>query len=225
MATTKFVTLEGLERFKTLYDAYVGDQTRPLSTKLETLIDQDADKSVRTISAEEVASALASSSADKQTLEEMAKWIEDHPDDAAAMNAELQTIKAILAGIGDTANGEKATVKAYVDEAVANATIDPSQIDLSSKVDKVGTEMTKLAGIAEGATKAEVVAEAFTNATKLATVTINGTPTPINAPAVNVSADHTDGTKLASITVGDAGPVNVFAPFEAVSIQEINDLF
>ena len=95
------------------------------STTLSTLVGSDTNKSVRTIANEELAAQLipASASESLDTLQEIAGWIQDHPSDASAMNASITNLANILAGIGDTTNGEKATVKAYVDDAITALSI------------------------------------------------------------------------------------------------------
>ena len=69
--------------------------------KLTTLIGSDADKSVRTIANEELAAQLIPEGAKESlnTLQEIATWIQDHPDDAAAMNA---AIEALQTKVGDS---------------------------------------------------------------------------------------------------------------------------
>lgn len=59
--------------------------------KVTTLIGSDASKSVRTIANEELAAQLIPQSAKESldTLQEIAAWIQDHPDEAAAINAKL----------------------------------------------------------------------------------------------------------------------------------------
>ncbi len=64
-------------------------------TKVDTLIGSDTDKSVRTIANEELAAQLIPANANEalDTLQEIAAWIQEHPDDAAAMNAAIQALK------------------------------------------------------------------------------------------------------------------------------------
>lgn len=61
--------------------------------KVNTLIGDDSGKSVRAIANEELAAKLIGENAKESlnTLEEIAAWIQDHPDDAAAMNAAIAT--------------------------------------------------------------------------------------------------------------------------------------
>lgn len=79
--------------------------------KITTLIGEDADKSVRTIANEELAKQLIpeNASASLDELQEIAAWIQAHPEDAAAMNAAISALQAKV----DT--GDK-TVTAYVQE-------------------------------------------------------------------------------------------------------------
>ena len=61
--------------------------------KVNTLIGDDSGKSVRAIANEELAAKLIGENAKESldTLEEIAAWIQAHPDDAAAMNAAIAT--------------------------------------------------------------------------------------------------------------------------------------
>lgn len=85
---------------------------------VDVLVGADANKSVRTIANEELAAQLIAENAQASmdTLEEIAAWIQSHPDDAAAMNASIEALEAIVDGIGG--EGEKATVVAYVTDAI-----------------------------------------------------------------------------------------------------------
>ena len=127
-----------------------------------TLVGEDTGKSVRAISAEEVAKVVADADASYDTLKEIADWILNDTTGAAKMANDVARLDAILAGIGG--DGEQATVVAHV-QAMIDAlgigdyakTVDVNAA-LADKVDKVdgsrlmtNAEGTKLAGIAEGA--------------------------------------------------------------------------
>lgn len=60
----------------------------PISGKVTTLIGDDTNKSVRTIANEELVKQLIPESAKESldTLQEIATWIQQHPDDVAEMN-------------------------------------------------------------------------------------------------------------------------------------------
>ena len=98
-----------------------------LSGKIDTLIGNtsgDDAKSVRTISAEEVAKIVANAPASYDTLKEIADWISSHADSASAMNSAIVALqaKAVLGTYvpdGESDPVEYATVKAYVEAYVA----------------------------------------------------------------------------------------------------------
>ena len=86
--------------------------------KVTTLIGSDASKSVRTIANEELAAQLIPENAKESlnTLQEIAQWIQDHPDDASDMQA---AIAALQAKVGDTSVA--AQIKAVTDPIAAKA--------------------------------------------------------------------------------------------------------
>lgn len=89
-------------------------------TLVDTLIGSDSGKSARTIANEELAAQLIPATADEalDTLQEIAAWIQEHPDDAAAMNAAITALQTKLELGTYESGGEQvqyATVKAYVE--------------------------------------------------------------------------------------------------------------
>lgn len=104
-----------------------------IDNKVTTLIDSDINKSVRTIANEELAAQLIPEKAKENldTLQEIAAWIQNHPDDASAMNSAIAAlqVKTELGKYtpeGQSEAVEYATVKAYVEavkkELATNAT-------------------------------------------------------------------------------------------------------
>lgn len=94
----------------------IGDNTTAIngvSGKVDTLVGEDTGKSVRTIANEELAAQLIAEGAKESldTLQEIAAWIQEHPDDASAMNAAIEALQAKV----DT--GDQ-TVSAYVAAAI-----------------------------------------------------------------------------------------------------------
>lgn len=85
--------------------------------KVNTLIGDDSGKSVRAIANEELAAKLIGENAKESldTLEEIAAWIQAHPDDAAAMNAAIAT------------KADKADLEAY--QASNDARVDALEAD------------------------------------------------------------------------------------------------
>lgn len=86
--------------------------------KVATLIGDDAGKSARTIANEELTKQLVPENAKESldTLQEIAAWIQQHPDDASAMNAAIDALKV---KVGDIPEGATATtIVAYIKELV-----------------------------------------------------------------------------------------------------------
>lgn len=86
--------------------------------KVTTLIGSDASKSVRTIANEELAAQLIPENAKESlnTLQEIAQWIQDHPDDVTAIHA---AIAALQTKVGDTSVA--AQIKAVTDPIAAKS--------------------------------------------------------------------------------------------------------
>lgn len=131
-------------------------------TTVATLVGEDTGKSVRAISAEEVAKIVAGADESYNTLKEIADWIMSDTTGATKMANDITRLDAILDGIGG--DGEQATVVAYVEAMIAAlgiadyAKTADVNAELAKKVDKVdgsrlmtNEEGTKLAGIAAGA--------------------------------------------------------------------------
>ena len=89
---------------------------------VSTLIGSDTGKSVRTIANEELAAQLIPESAQESldTLSEIAAWIQDHPDDASAMNAAITALQGVVAGIGGE-DDDYATVVAAIEGKISAA--------------------------------------------------------------------------------------------------------
>lgn len=91
-------------------------------TSVGTLIGSDAGKSARTIANEELAAQLIPESAQESldTLGEIAAWIQEHPGDAATMNAAIAKLQGIVDGIGDE-DDDYATVLAAIEGKISAA--------------------------------------------------------------------------------------------------------
>lgn len=121
-----------------------------IDAKVTTLIGEDSDKSVRTIASEETAKIVAGADASFDTLKEIADWISTHKTDAAAMNSAIITLEGIVDGIGG--EGEKATVVAYVTDAIAALKIGDyaKAADLAALAARVEALKTTVGKTAEG---------------------------------------------------------------------------
>lgn len=89
---------------------------------VDTLIGSDAGKSARTIANEELTKQLIPEDAQESlnTLTEIAAWIQEHPDDASAMNAAIAKLNEIAAGIGGEED-DYATVMAAIEGKITAA--------------------------------------------------------------------------------------------------------
>lgn len=86
--------------------------------KVTTLVGKDTGKSARIIANEELTKQLVPEGAKESlnTLQEIAAWIQNHPDDASAMNVAINALKT---KVGDIPDGATATtVVAYIKELV-----------------------------------------------------------------------------------------------------------
>lgn len=86
--------------------------------KVAALVGEDAGKSARTIANEELTKQLIPEGAKESldTLQEIAAWIQKHPDDASAMNAAISALKTKVGTIPKGATST--TIVAYIKELV-----------------------------------------------------------------------------------------------------------
>lgn len=73
------------EALRTAYEQADAD----MGARIAVIEGEDVGKSMRTVAAAEVAKVVASAPESLNTLEEIAAWIEKHPEDVAAMNAAI----------------------------------------------------------------------------------------------------------------------------------------
>lgn len=106
---SKLITLSNMSRFKTQADlAYAA------KSAVDTLIGADTGKSARTIAAEELASQLIPANAQEalNTLSEIAAWIQEHPEDAAAINEAIAALQAKVDTTGTVSAAISAAISA-----------------------------------------------------------------------------------------------------------------
>lgn len=108
-----------------------------------TLVGSDAGKSARAIANEELAAQLIPESAKDSldTLQEIAAWIQEHPDDASAMNAAIEALQAVTAGIGGEED-DYATVLAAIEGKLAAALATITAGGTNGHLDVNGTDVT-----------------------------------------------------------------------------------
>lgn len=118
----------------------LGDAIEFLGEMVLTLMGEDLGKSAREIAAEVAAEELAkqliaeNAAESLDTLEEIASWIQSHPNDAAAMNSAISALQTKI----DT--GDK-KISAYVSDAIAALKIGDYALaaDLSSLAGRVSS--------------------------------------------------------------------------------------
>lgn len=144
--------------------------------------------SVKKTVADEIAKVIADAPESFDTLKEISDWISSHSDDAAAMNSAITALQGILDGIGDTESGEKATVVAYVTDAIAALNI--GDYATAAQLTALAVRVTTL----EGAT--------HTHANKALLDTYTQTEANL-ADAVAKKHTHANATELDKIAAGD----------------------
>lgn len=187
-----------------------------LQQTITTLVGNDSGKSARTIANEELAAQLIPDSAQESlnTLQEIADWIQNHPDDASAMNAAITAIQGVLAGIG--ADQTYTTVIGAIDQKITAALATIQAGSTNGHLDVNGTDVTVYthpAHAAKGAGlyKVTVDAEGHVSAAEAVTKTdITGlgipaqdtTYTDVTAGGASGLMTGADKTKMDGIAVG-----------------------
>ena len=95
-------------------------------TAIETLVGTDTGKSARTIANEELAAQLVPENAKESldTLQEIAAWIQAHPDDASAMNQAITALETLVGTIPEAATASD--IVGYIAEEIAKVNTDLS---------------------------------------------------------------------------------------------------
>ena len=175
-------TTTGLRSDVDTLKATVGDASNGLvkdvadnTDKLNTLIGSDAGKSARTIANEELAAQLIPEGAKESldTLQEIAAWIQAHPDDASAMNGKIAALE------GTVGNASSGLVKDVADNKSA-INVNAGAIDALKKLHvdgkTVAQEVTDgIAGIPEASKSAgtDVVVTVKTKSGSVSAVEVN----------------------------------------------------
>ena len=131
-----------------VFDAVEAHKTA-IDNTVATLVGEDTNKSVREIANEELAAQLIGEGAKESldTLEEIAAWIQSHPDDAAAMNKAIEDLEKLVGTLPEDATAT--TVVGYVDEAIAALKIGDyaKAADLTAAVGRIAQNETDIAAL------------------------------------------------------------------------------
>ncbi len=123
-----------------------------LQTQVSTLIGTDTNKSVATIVAEKVAELLIpeGASASLDTLQEIADWIQDHPEDAAEMNSNITILQGKVEALENALNGTENVdgledrVSALESTMGTFTPVQGSYLDVGSAIDYLNTSVTEI---------------------------------------------------------------------------------
>lgn len=191
--------------------------------KVTTLIGDDAGKSARTVANEELTKQLIPENAKDSlnTLQEIAAWIQNHPDDASAMNAAISALKTKVGDIpeGATATTIVAYIKELVDAEKTRATGVESGLDTRVKAveAKLGDGEGSVAKQIEAAVKTE------TDARVAADSALDGKITTAQGAADKAQGD-VDAIKDVVASKAAASDVTALGTHVTAAEKDIDDL-
>lgn len=191
--------------------------------KVSTLVGEDAGKSARTIANEELTKQLIPEGAKESldTLQEIAAWIQNHPDDASAMNAAIAALKT---KVGDIPEGATATtVVAYIKELVDAEKVRATGVEsgLDTRVNAVEAKL----GDGEGSVSKQIEAaiKVETDARVAADSALDGKITTAKAAADKAQGD-VDALKDVVATKAAASDVTALTTRVTAAEKDIDDL-
>lgn len=191
--------------------------------KVSTLVGEDAGKSARTIANEELTKQLIPEGAKESldTLQEIAAWIQNHPDDASAMNAAITALKT---KVGDIPEGATATtVVAYIKELVDAEKVRATGVEsgLDTRVNAVEAKL----GDGEGSVSKQIEAavKVESDARIAADSALDGKITAAKAAADKAQGD-VDALKDVVATKAAASDVTALTTRVTAAEKDIDDL-
>lgn len=240
----KFISLTLLQSYDVKIKKYVGDlmtaangNISAVSALVNTLIGDDSNKSARTIAAEEIAKQLIPENAKEalNTLQEIAAWIQQHPDDVTEIN---RRITALEGYVGKPADGENAATGLF--KAVADAQAAAIASSNSYTDGKVKDEETRAKGVeesfdgriqalenkfeGEGSVEQKIAtakSEAIAAAAQDATTKVNGLKdtaiSATNGTDVKIDLGGTVGAPTVNVTLEFAEESDITAMFTPVT--------
>ena len=188
--------------------------------KVTTLIGSDADKSVRTIANEELAAQLIPESAKESldTLQEIAAWIQSHPDDATAMNQAITALQNLVGTIPEGVTA--ANIVAYIQEVVAAEKTRAEGVEsgLDSRIAAIETKF----GDGDGSVAdmiADAKAEAISTAAADATSKANAAQTAAEATAKSYTDTEVGKVKA----IADANTAEIAKKADATALTALTE--
>ena len=191
--------------------------------KVSTLVGNDTGKSARAIANEELTKQLIPEGAKESldTLQEIAAWIQNHPDDASAMNAAIAALKT---KVGDIPEGATATtVVAYIKELVDAENVRATGVEsgLNTRVSAVEAKL----GDGEGSVSKQIEAavKVETDARIAADSALDGKITTAKAAADKAQGD-VNALKDVVATKAAASDVTALTTRVTAAEKDIDDL-
>lgn len=191
--------------------------------KVSTLVGKDAGKSARAIANEELTKQLIPEGAKESldTLQKIAAWIQNHPDDAAAMNAAIAALKTKVGDIPDGATST--TVVAYIKELVDAEKVRATGAEsgLDTRVNAVEAKL----GDGEGSVSKQIEAavKVETDARVAADSALDGKITTAKAAADKAQGD-VNALKDVVATKAAAADVTALTTRVTAAEKDIDDL-
>ena len=224
----KIVAVSVAEDFDSITDAISG-----LDSKVNTLIGGDTGKSVRSISAEEVAKVVADAPESFDTLKEIADWIGNDTTGAATMANDIAELKGTVDGYSST-NTIKSAIEAV--SSVANKAATKSELTAATQTlegeinDKVAqteynaytaatdSSISGLSGRVDGveSTASSALAKANSAVQK---ADADGTVASVGDTKVKVTVTQTEGKITAVSVVEDFSSLATAAALSAVETK------
>lgn len=196
-----------------------------VSDKVTTLIGNDASKSARTIANEELTKQLIPENAKESldTLQEIAAWIQHHPDDASAMNTAIKSLQDLVGTIPADVT-DATTIVAYIQKLVSAEEARAKGIEngLDTRLQAVETKLGDGEGsVADKIAKAkqEAIDAAATDATTKSNKALE------DAKAYTDAEVAKDRARLDAVEAKATKNAEDIAAFTAITAEEIKNMF
>lgn len=196
-----------------------------VSDKVTTLIGDDASKSARTIANEELTKQLIPGNAKESldTLQEIAAWIQQHPDDASAMNTAIKSLQDLVGTIPADVT-DATTIVAYIQKLVSAEETRAKGVEngLNTRLQAVETQLGDRDGsVADKIAKAkqEAIDAAATDATTKSNKALEDAKTYTNAEVAK------DRVRLDAVEARATKNAEDIAAFTAITVEEIKNMF
>lgn len=209
----------------------IDDRLTSAEDTLDVLVGEDTGKSARTIAIEALAEALIPENANeaRDTLEEIAAWIQQHPEDAAALNRAITALEALVGELPEDATAS--TVVGYINEI--NTAIDARLDTIEEAMGETGSVTEAIeAAKTEAVNTAKTYSDSLNSAMNTRVAAVESGVSD-NADAIAAINDETTGAIATSEKYTDAAVETLEAKINEVKTaantfatnEEIDKLF